>query len=409
MAEEVFNTDFSDMTEFDSTIDINQVFENSVNPIEEPTPPEVIPEEDDDKKPKEVDENIKDVNKVFDEMEKSTPEEIVEPDETEIKDPAHTDTKDSPSSETPFTVVFAKDLYEQGLLSSYDEEEYKTAIETDGEAVALRNLIKTEVDQNITAAKSDLDTGYQEYLTLIGKGVQKESAGTLIDLKKTYNNINIEALEAEEGEDMRRGIITEYYKMTTKLSDARISKLVDKSFDLGDDLEESKEYLGSINSMIDEQITYEETQAVESRRLNEEENTRQLTVLKENIDSLSEIIPGQRINKQTKDKMYNDITKPTKDANGNVTNALWSKRAEDPVFFDMRLAYLLENDFFVKGKAWNKINAVKTTKEASRLEDFLSSQKNTGSKTGGFPTDHRQPLNEDVRDIIKSTGSILNR
>lgn len=403
--EEVFNTDFSDMAQFDSSIDINEVFENSVNPgLKEPEVDD--PEEDQPSAGPEEDDAL-DVNKVLADQQAAEDDKDEPEEDTDTEDtPVHNDTDDSPSSETPFTVVFAKDLYEQGLLSSYNEEEVLAAIEEKGEAGVLRDLFQAEVDQSKEAIKSDYDDTYQEYLNLVGKGVQKNVAATITDLKDNYSKITVESIEDDANEDLRRQIITDYYKMSTKMSDDRIKRFVDKSIDMGDDVDEAKEYLESINTLISDQITHQENQAVENRRTAEEENTRQLTVLKENIDSLSEILPGQRINKQTKNKMYEDIVKPVKDKNGNVTNSLWALRAEDPTFFDLRLAYLKENGFFVKGKPWDKIKNIKVTKEANQLEDYLSKKKNTGSRVGSFSTKHEE-VTDDVREMIRRTGDIL--
>ena len=90
----------------------------------------------------------------------------------------------------------------------------------------------------------------------------------------------------------------------------------------------------------------------------------------ENINSLDEVIPGVAINKQTKVQMFESITKAVQDKQGRTTNAIWAKRAEDPMFFDERLAYLFATGFFEKGKPWVKAGQAKTTKEISDLADI---------------------------------------
>jgi hypothetical protein len=104
--------------------------------------------------------------------------------------------------------------------------------------------------------------------------------------------------------------------------------------------------------------------------------------LRDTVNTVDEIIPGVGINKQTKVKMYEILTKEVQDNKGRPTNALWAKRAEDPIYFDSRLAYLLETGFFDKGKTWTKASQSRTTKEISELEKVLSDKKNTSTKSG---------------------------
>lgn len=166
------------------------------------------------------------------------------------------------------------------------------------------------------------------------------------------------------------------------MSDAKIEKTVQSSIDLGDDVDEAKEYLNELKDLIKNEITAEEQEAQKAQALQVEENRRSLEALKDSINSLNEIIPGVQINKQTKVKMYEDISKPVQDSKGRVTNAIWAKRSEDPMFFDSRLAYLLETGYFVKGATWNKASQAKVTTEISDLEKALQDKSNTVSKTG---------------------------
>jgi hypothetical protein len=182
--------------------------------------------------------------------------------------------------------------------------------------------------------------------------------------------------------------------------------MVERSVDLGEDLEEAKEATKEMNELIDQEFKNAEKAAEQQVQEQQAEQQQQLKILKENVDAMQEVIPGQKINKQTKDKIYNDIIKPVTDKFGQETNAIWAKRSEDPMFFDSRIAYLLETGFFEKGKAWTKIKAVKTTKESSELEEHLKRKNNTGSRTGTLPVDSGLE-NKDLNDIIASTGSIL--
>ena len=417
MGKGAFEQSLDEMVEIDNTLDINEVLAST--PALEPEPEKKVEEskkteeKKSDKKLEEI--SLKNINKVLEEqsaeLEKETQqlEEEVENKKIKKEDKAPADLVDKTnetSSDAPFTVIFAKDLVAQGLLSSFDEEQFIKDSKELGEAEALRNLIKGEINANLTAAKSDLDLGYQEYLSMIGKGVPAESAGSIIELKTRFDSIKPEDLAKEENTELRKKVITDYYKLTTSMPDAKINKLVQSSVDLGDDIDDSKEYLATLKSLVSEQIAEEKGEAERQQKLVEEENRRSIESLKENINSISEIIPGMPINKQTKVQMFEVITKSVQDSKGRTTNAIWAKRSEDPMFFDERLAYLYSTGFFEKGKPWNKVANVKTTKEISELEKALQKQRNT-SGTVGSPTLRNPEQEKATKDNIDSMRGIF--
>ncbi len=405
---------FEDIVEKDDMLDVNAILAGA--------PPTITPKDDkvedktseDDKK----DEPILDVNKALEGLEdliddkKKTETSTDEDDEddkgkvdkTKDSAPDHKDTDDTPSSDAPFAVIFARDLSGRGLLSEFDEDKFKSVVEEKGEAEALRQLIQTEVNSNVDAAKKDFDEGYQNYLELLGKGVSQEQADGLTILKDFFDNVEEDKLE--DNEELRREVMTRHLRATTQLSDARIKRMIDRSVDLGEDVEEAKDAITDMKTLIDQELDNAKQVAKTQLEDQETEQKRQLKILRESVDAMSEVIPGQKINKQTKDKIYNDIVKPVTDKYGQQTNAIWSKRSEDPIDFDAKVAYLLETGFFEKGKTWDKIKTVKTTKEASELEDYINSKKkNTGSLVGSNPIDTVEE--QKLRDIIDSTGSIL--
>jgi len=406
MPEETFAQDFNEMLEVDSGLDINDML-NSIPAIEpekkETTDKTVEKTEDKDEL------SLDNINRVLEKEVKETetkPEEKVVEKEIEDKTPASNEKTTEKSSDAPFTVIFARDLVAQGLLSSFDEEEFAKQTEELGEADALRNLIKTEITTNIEAAKSDLDAGYQEYLSLIGKGVQQETASSLIDLKSKFDAIKSDELIKEDNLELRKQVMTDYFRLTTSMTDAKIEKIVQGSIDMGDDIEDSKEYHETLKTLVTSQINNEKAEADKRNALQLEENKRSVELLKENINSLSEIITGVPINKQTKNQMFEAITKPVEDSQGRVTNALWAKRSEDPMFFDERLSYLYATGFFEKEKTWSKATQSKVTTQISELEKALEKNKNTQSSSG-ISTIQNQQIDKTSKDNIESMRGIF--
>lgn len=415
----VFDQDFSEIVDFDDSLDVNEILEGSPDDVHTDTDEGGDVDNDDkdtDNKPQPDKEEPLSVEKALESQvdDDDGDDDVDADDDTDDKDvddvdkdPAPDDTETS-SSDAPFTVIFARDMMEQGLLSSFDEEEFNKDIEEHGEAAALRHLLKNEIDTNIETAKSDLDEGYQQYLNLVGKGVEPDAALNLTTLQENLSSIDESTLESEDNESLRKEVLTNYFQLTTQFSDKKIEKMVQRSIDLGDDVDESKDYLKEMKTLISDQIKHQEQEAEKQTELRRQEQQRQLETLKDTINSMSEVIPGQKINKPTKDKLYGMITKPIEDKNGRTTNALWAKRSEDPLHFDAKLAYLVDTGFFEKDKPWDKLKTVKTSKEASRLEDYLSDKKNTTSRKGSPPSLNSTDPKK-ISEIVKSTRSILNK
>jgi len=428
----LFEDNFDEVVEFDKSLDVNSILAETPpslvdEPMDEGEDEEDVEEDITPKKPsgksaqdvkssKKKDKTpVLDVNKV---LNKSLSERGVK-DEDEAEDVTDEDIEESApasattsvaddSSDASFTVIFARDLSQQGLLSSFDEDEFLKDVKENGEVEALRNLIKKEIDMNIQATVEDLEAGYKEYLRLTGYGVDKETAASLIDLKNQFESIDEDELEKEENEDLRRDIMMDYFRLTTEMPDEKIQKLVQRSIDSGEDIEESKEYLATLKELINKQIKAEEEQAKEAARLQQEENRRILERLKDDINSLKEVIPGVPVNKQIKQKMYEALVTPVKTKDGRMTNALWAKREEDPIFFDTRLAYLLETGFFDKNKPWNKLSASAVTKQVTKLEEEIkkrnsslgSGSSNVSSVFGGLRTRGEKDNIEAMRGLF---------
>lgn len=414
---DIFSQSIEDMLELDKSLDINSMLDNipaietekeEDEQLEEPKKEDPVKPSPSDKKPKGTEPKL-DINKILDkvgkEPEDETDDEIDEPEDT---DPAANKQPVEKSSDAPFTVIFAKDLAKQGLISSFDEKEFNEKVAELGEANALRALIKDEIEANIEAAKSDLDEGYKEYLNLIGKGVPADTAGNLMELKTRFDSIKADDLTKEENVDLRKKVMTDYFKLTTSMSDAKIEKLVQNSIDLGEDIDDSKEYLTTLKSAIKEQVEAEEAEADRQKALRADENKRLMNSLKETINTMDEVIPGLGINKQTRIKMYEALTKEVQDSKGRITNSLWAKRAEDPIFFDSRLAYLLETGFFEKGKTWTKAGMAKTTKEITELEAALKNRNNTTSISGS-PVIKSLEEDKTVKSNIDSMRGIFGK
>jgi len=343
---------------------------------------EVPPKVGEDGKPiEEKPESLLDVNDILEtEHLKSEKELEVEKDEKKPKEKEtpgsseHTET----SSSDPFALVYAKFLLESGSISSFDEEALKAVIDEEGEAKALQHLIKGEIDSAKAGISESLEGFQKEYVELRGLGIAPEDAANLVNSLEDVEAITEESVEEENNEPLRKNILNAYYKETTQFSDDRIKKLVDRSFELGDDVAETKEALESLKKSRKEYVANvkaKETKAIEDRKLDHQKS---LENLRTKVDELTEIIPGQKINKVTKTKIEDMLTKPVKQLeNGQVLNGVWAKRAENQLDFDMKLAHFINLGLFD-----GKLDILKKNAKTSAIDELEKHIEQKGSYRG---------------------------
>ena len=301
--------------------------------------------------------------------------------EDKIESPAPADESDK--TDEPFTLVLARYQLEQGILSSLDEEKLQEIIANEGESAALTYLIQNEVETNSKAIEGKLDEYSKEYADLRKAGFSGEEAGNAVFTLETLDSITEDALQDEDNEDLRRTILKENYKATTSFSESKIDRLVKRSFDINADVEDAIEALETLREAKKNGIQEQKLSRKKEQDNAQEVFNQQIRDLTKHIESLDEIVPGQKVTKQTKTKISDILTKPVKQSEeGYALNAIWNKRSENPISFDTTLAYLYLSGVF-DGK-WDQITKSVNTKLTNKLEEKLK----TGSTSllGGKPT-----------------------
>ena len=311
-------------------------------------------------------------------------------------------TKDfSSSSSEPFTLVFARYLLEQGNISNLDEEALQEVIKKDGEQSALSFLIQNEVDYNKEAILENYDAYSQEYIKLREAGVDPQEAAVNLQTLEQLDSISEEDLVADDNETLRKQILTAHYKSTTNFTDDRIKKLVQRSLDLGEDVEDVKEALTSLKDLKRKDLETLKTKKANDK-INEEKTIKEtIDNLKQKINSLDEIIPDLKLSKQNKTKIEELLTKPVKQTEqGQLLNGVWAKRMENPIEFDIKLAHLIDLGAF-DGK-WDKL----LKKTESKITEELKSKMNAGNSFFGTnkPTISSQKNGEsnNLNDLVRA-------
>ena len=283
----------------------------------------------------------------------------------------------SSDDNVPATLLFARFLSEQGNLTSFNEEDFLKDLEDSDETTALSNLWNKEVEKIREGLLEDYEEDVKNYLDLVDSGVDPETAKDTASSKKFFDSINKADLQDDDKEELRKDILRHKYRLTTRFDDKKIEKLIERTVSLGEDIEEAEEAVDELKQYYAERIVAEKKQAIAEQEKYKELQKNQLKELKEKIDKVEEVVPGIKLTPKVRQDIFEKITKPVKEINGQPVNSIWAKRLEDPFKFDTIIATLDSMGIF-DGK-WDKLLKNTKTKTIDDLKKKLDS--NTSFKT----------------------------
>lgn len=279
-------------------------------------------------------------------------------------------TDDSTTSPSMYS-SFATLLHEEGLLSSLDsEKEIKTAAD-------VNTLISEEIDKRVNSKYSEEDL---EDLRALRSGVSKEELLNHRSDQFKLDNITPEILE--EQPELRKQIIYQDY-INQGLSEDKALKLLNRSVESEQDIEDAKDALPSILDFKVKQLESRQEQFKIDEAQKETAFKLQQKNLKDSIYSNNEIIKGHSMTKTLQDRVYKSMTSIIGNSpEGIPENELMKTRREDPISFDSKLYYLYE---ITKGFSDFSILTKKAVSNASlNLESAL--RNNTFSQDSGLPS-----------------------
>lgn len=295
---------------------------------------------------------------------------------------------DDEDSNTTSLTPYAKLLVEEGILPNLDLEKF------DGTAESLIEAARNEIYNGINSYKENLP---DEIKTLINGYEAGVPFDQLLEYNKSitkYSQIDENSLS--ESEELQKQILKDYYKKTSKFSDEKIDKLIERSADLGELFEEAS---ASLKELVEIQKEEEQLAIEEARKQQEqmlEQQKAQLEEFNKTVDNIKEIIPGLKVSDTLKNKIKKNITTPVAyDQYGNPLNKIGKYRLENPIQFEITLNYLFEltngfTNFEVLGKT-GKSKAFKELEEAA---------KSISSSDGGRAATSK-PMDSDIKKSIE--------
>ena len=284
--------------------------------------------------------------------------------------------KDS-SSPSPIE-PFAKALFEEGVLTKFDEEGFREKVKEVGEVEALFETVKDTIQSEIEAFKAEADEDYQNFLKARDEGLDLNEYASISAKAKKYSSIEENALE--EDEKLQKSLVRDYLK-AKGFDDEEISDTIESYEDTAKLVPKAK--LALKNLIKDEKEKSKKLE--EDTKLHREQVAlaieQQRKDLKKLIDDTKHIIPEVSMTGNEKKRIYELITQPVdKDNNGNPINAIMKKRLENPLKYAMLEAYYNDLGFFDE-----KFEKLTKKAKSNSIKDFakaLESGATIGSPKG---------------------------
>lgn len=202
------------------------------------------------------------------------------------------------------------------------------------------------------------------------------------------NNINDDSLSAEdeEGENLRRQLIYNDY-LNRGFSKTRAEKMVNDAIKNGTDIDDAKDALQGVKDFYNNKYKEILDSANENEKKLAEERTKQSENLKKSIMEDKNLYGDVDVDKATRTKIYDFITKPVhKDSNGNYMTALQKYQSENTIeaMKNFAICYTLTNGF----KDWSKLGSKQAKKEVKKglanLEKVINSTSRNNDGSLGF-------------------------
>lgn len=271
----------------------------------------------------------------------------------------------------------AKALRDEGVFPDLSDDSLKDI----KDAESFRKLFDTQVANSLSERQKRIEEA------LNGGSNAEEVKGyqndlSIMDFLNDADTVNRLSKEDEDGETLRKQVMYQDY-INRGFSEERAKRLVTKSIDDGTDVEDAKEALNSCKEFYQNRISDYQKELDYRKKSREAEEEKQYNNLKKQIIDTEDFFGGVKVDKTTRQKAYDALTKPVyKDESGNFLTTLQKYQRENPMDFmkNVALMYSLTDGF----KNVEKLTRSKVKAEVKRgfaeLESVLN---NTRRNTDG--------------------------
>lgn len=314
------------------------------------------------------------------EIEKTTEEEEINPDDLfdnpesvgsgkdnqEEEEDTQSEKDKGTSPKTNFYSSIASALKEEGIFPDLDDDTLNGIKTPEDFAEAVEKTVQARLDER----QRRIDAALQADVEPDEVRRYEQTLANLDAIKEEYITD-----ETEKGERLRKNLIYQDFR-NRGYSEARAKREVEKSFNAGTDIEDAKEALESnreyFSTQYQDLIKEAQEEAKEEQRKIKEEATQ----LKKSMLEDKEVFTGITLDKTTRQKAFENITKPVfKTEDGEYLTAIQKYEMDNPVEFRKYLSVLFTMtdgfkniDGLVKGKVKKEVK-----QSLRELEHKLSS------------------------------------
>lgn len=341
--------------------EIDTLFDDEI--VQE-TPPE---EKENNEKSEETTEVV-DSNDLFDEE----PESVgSEENEIEEKEGTKTNKGNGTSPKHDFYSSIANALKEEGIFPDLDDE----TISKTASAEDFRELIDNQIKAGIDERNRRIDEA-------LNAGIEPTEVRKYENTINYLNSISDDAIadESDKGELLRKQLIFQDF-INRGYTRERAEREVNKSFSAGSDIEDAKEALASNKEFFEDAYDNLIKESKENERREEEKRRKQANDLKKSILEDKEVFGEIQLDKSTRQKVYDNISKPVyKDPEtGEFYTAIQKYELENKTEFlkNLGLLFTLTDGFknidkLVKGRVRKEVK-----KGLRELENTLNNTART--------------------------------
>lgn len=299
------------------------------------------------------------------------------------KSPSKTSLSDSSPSSSPY-LAFAKDRAEEGVFLDFTEDEWKELVEKNegDEAQALKELHVLSMSEII---KSEVEK-YKESLTPEERALyEAKEKGVPVDeyalAKKNYNKYSkIVAKDLENNIALQEDVMTKLLEYRGYTSE-EIKEEID-GYKALDNLEiKAKKALEVVPKIFEKKVNDIEANAAAEEQSKKDSIRQRVAKMKSLIDNIPEIIPGIKLNKQTREKIMDSMTVPVaKDKEGRPLNPVMLTRSKNPEGFELLVHYYHQLGLFNIDNNGNiapdfsKISKIESKKAVDSLRSAFESR-----------------------------------
>lgn len=326
-----------------------------------------------------------------DDLFKEKPESVGNGNKDNIEEKEDTKSeKQSDSSNTNFYSSIAKALHEDGVFPDLNLDDLSKVSTPEELSQMIENQLQAKLD--------DRQKRIDEALNV---GIEPSAIKQYEDTISYLDNLEEAKLNAEneQGEALRKNLIYQDY-LNRGYSKERAEREVNKSFNAGTDVDDAKEALKSNKEFFtsEYQNLVEEAKAEETKF--KEAREQQAEQLKKSILEDSKVFGDIEIDKSTRQRVYENISKPIyKDPkSGDLYTAIQKYQKENTNDFikNVGLLYTLTDGF----KNIDKIVKPKVNKELKKGLRNLEHTINTTSRNADGSLNFVSGVNDDPESFI---------